>query len=118
MYKVTREFHFSASHIIHELDSAHPEASLHGHNYSIKVEVKGKLLNQKIFILDIQKFDMIESWLKLELHRRHLNDVFGKLPTSNENLCHWLYYAFKGMINEISAVELSDEPGNTCRYEE
>ena len=121
MYKVARTFNFSASHIIHGLDTGHPEATLHGHNYTVKVELKiGSSIkpNLKGFVIDARKFDIIESWIKLELNRKHLNDVFGGMPPTNENICHWLYFAFKGMLNDVSSVELSDMPGSSCKYEE
>ena len=118
MYVLTKSFYFSASHIVYGMESGHPEATMHGHNYTVRVEMQGNKPNQKGFVGDQQAFEKVQTWISQELQRRHLNDVFGGMPTTNENICHWLYYAFKGLISAVSAVELSDEPGNSCRYSE
>lgn len=119
MYKITKTFHFSASHIIRDLNLEHPESTLHGHNFTVIVEFRGGKPNQKGFIFDTnKKVKIIQDWINEELQRKHLNDVFGGMPPTNECMCHWLFYAFKGKIVEVSSVEIFDEPGSSCKYEE
>ncbi|MFA5934959.1 MAG: 6-carboxytetrahydropterin synthase [Candidatus Paceibacterota bacterium] len=119
MYRLTREFYFSASHMIHNLENSQPESRLHGHNYRVKVEIKVTNANKIGFPeKEHQIFDKIKTWIEDELATRHLNDIFGGMSPTSENICHWLFFAFKGMFSDISAVELSEGQGINCRYEE
>lgn len=117
MYTITKEFHFSASHILHGLADEHPCGRLHGHNYVIKVELKKSVVGKEGFVRDYRDLDIIKKWIDDNLDHRHLNDVFGGMQPSAENMCHWLYFAFKGMVPDVSAIELSETPKTNCRYE-
>lgn len=117
MYTISKEFHFSASHILHGLADGHPCGRLHGHNYVIKVELKGSTTNKHGFIKDYRELDPIKNWIDNELDHRHLNDVFGDMQPSAENMAHWLYFAFKGMVPDVSAVTVCETPKTSARYE-
>lgn len=117
MYTITKEFHFSASHILHGLSDNHPCGRLHGHNYVVKVELKSSEVNLHGFIKDYRELDPIKTFIDEELDHRHLNDVFGNMQPSAENMCHWLYFKFHSMGLPIHAVELSETPKTNCRYE-
>ena len=45
MYRITKEFHFSASHQLSHLPDDHQCARLHGHNYIVVVELASASLN-------------------------------------------------------------------------
>ena len=38
MYIISKEYHFSASHQLHDLPEDHPCHRLHGHNYVVEVD--------------------------------------------------------------------------------
>jgi 6-pyruvoyltetrahydropterin/6-carboxytetrahydropterin synthase len=116
MYKITKEFHFSASHQLAELHEDHPCTRLHGHNYIIKVECKNAVLNNVGFVYDYRGMDIIKKWIDDHLDHRHLNDVFDFNPTA-ENMAFWFYQLFKSMLWCVSAVEISETPKTNCRYE-
>ena len=116
MYIVTKTFYFSASHALYEIHNS-DEYNMHGHNYTVRVEIRSSYVVKNGLLFSDDETNEIKNWIKDELHKKHLNDIFGIMPTTNENLCHWLYHKFKLMIPSISAVEVSDEPGNICRYE-
>ena len=42
MYRITKEFHFSASHQLKDLPDDHPCARMHGHNYVVVIELAGE----------------------------------------------------------------------------
>lgn len=51
MYTIAKQFAFSASHQLHNVPPGHPCGRLHGHNYTVEVEVSShKLENQ--WVLD------------------------------------------------------------------
>ena len=42
MFTITKEFHFSASHVLDRLPSWHPCARMHGHNYVVVLELSAR----------------------------------------------------------------------------
>ena len=52
MYRITKEFHFSASHQLEHLPDDHQCAQLHGHNYIVIVELASTILNRNGFVRD------------------------------------------------------------------
>lgn len=116
MYKITKEFHFSASHQLMELSEEHPCSRTHGHNYVIKVECKNAVLNHIGFIIDYKDLDCIKKWIDNVVDHKHLNDVFDFNPTA-ENMAKHFYNHFKSMIWAVNAVEVSETPKTNCRYE-
>ena len=52
MFRITKEFHFSASHQLKGLPAEHQCARLHGHNYVVEVELSAETLNEHGFVRD------------------------------------------------------------------
>ncbi len=50
MYRITKEFHFSASHQLCHLHQNHPCARMHGHNYIVEVELASETLDEDGFV--------------------------------------------------------------------
>lgn len=116
MYTISKEFHFSASHILSDLPRGHQCGRLHGHNYILKVFLQSDLLDHIGFVKDYGELKIIDDMIKNKLDHRHLNDVFDFNPTS-ENICKYLFNLFKSKIPQLSAIELSETPKTNCRYE-
>jgi 6-pyruvoyltetrahydropterin/6-carboxytetrahydropterin synthase len=116
MFKITKEFHFSASHALKGLAEDHPCTMLHGHNYVIKVELSNAVLNAVGFVVDYRELDSIKTWIDDTLDHKHLNNVLDFNPTA-ENMAEYMYDKFHGMIWQVSAVEVSETPKTNARYE-
>lgn len=116
MYKISKQFAFSASHILEGLPQEHPCTRLHGHNYVVTVHLKSKKLNNTGFVKDYRELSIVKEYLDNKLDHRHLNDVFEFNPTA-ENMAKYLYDTFKESIPELYAVEVSETPKTTAIYE-
>ena len=116
MYKISKEFAFSASHILIGLPSGHPCSRLHGHNYVVRVYLKSESLNEVGFVRDYRALDIVKKYIDDHLDHRHLNDLFSFNPSA-ENLAKFLYDKFKGDIPELYAVEVSETPKTSAVYE-
>lgn len=116
MYIISKEFAFSASHQLEGLPETHPCSRLHGHNYVIKVELSGIVLNKIGFIVDYRALDDIKKFIDGTLDHQHLNDVLPFNPTA-ENMSKHLYEYFHHLHPEVSAVEVSETPKTNARYE-
>lgn len=116
MYKISKQFAFSASHILNGLPQDHPCARLHGHNYVVTVHLRSEKLNEVGFIRDYRELKSAKEYIDNNLDHRHLNDIFPFNPTA-ENIAKALFDRFKQDIPELYAVEVSETPKTTAIYE-
>lgn len=116
MYKISKQFAFSASHILEGLPEDHPCSRLHGHNYTVTVYLKADTLNEVGFVKDYRELSLIKEYIDNNLDHRHLNDVFTVNPTA-ENMARELYTIFVKEIPQIYAVEVSETPKTSAIYE-
>ena len=71
MYRISKEFHFSASHQLIGLPEDHQCARLHGHNYIVVVELTAETLNSHGFIRDYQDLTALKHYIDQNLDHRH-----------------------------------------------
>lgn len=111
MLTISKEFGFSASHILDSLPSWHPCARMHGHNYVVILELSAREqdLTPDGFVRDFRDLDDFKKWLDEKVDHRHLNDVMPVPPTS-ENLAIWLHGAWCERYPELTAVRVSETP--------
>jgi 6-pyruvoyltetrahydropterin/6-carboxytetrahydropterin synthase len=82
MYRVSKRFGFSASHVLHGLGDDHPCSRLHGHNYEIEVIAESPELDERGFVVDFRELDEVKAWVDATLDHRHLNDVMEGQPSA------------------------------------
>ena len=116
MYRISKRFSFSASHVLDHLPSDHPCARMHGHNYLITIHLKSETLDEYGFVKDYQSLNTVRQFIDETLDHRHLNDCLSDPPTS-ENIARFLYERFKPEIPELYAVEVGETPQTSCIYE-
>ncbi len=117
MYKISKEFSFSAAHSLLGLPDEHPCSRLHGHNYVVTVHLKSDKLNQQGFVRDYNELDFVKEYINNNLDHRNLNDIMAPLNSSAENIAKLLYDAFKPHLPELYAVEVSETPKTSAIYE-
>lgn len=116
MNTISKEFHFSASHVLNGLPEGHPCGRMHGHNYIVKIFLRGEP-NQHGFVQDYRELEPIKRFIDDCLDHKHLNDVFQFQP-SVENMTSYIYHMFKPLFPLLHAIEMSETPKTNCRYEE
>lgn len=115
MYRISKEFHFSASHRLTHLPADHQCARLHGHNYVVEVELASATLNADGFVRDYHELAALKMHLDERFDHRHLNDVLD-LPPTAENLARHLYDWCRARWPEVSAVRISETPRTWAEY--
>ncbi len=115
MYTITKQFSFSASHVLNHLPDGHPCARLHGHNYAVELVLEGLELNESGFVRDYRDLAPFKTFVDEKLDHRHLNDVVDG-PTSAENLARFLYEFAHGLWPEVAAVRVSETPKTWAEY--
>lgn len=115
MFRITKEFHFSASHQLNHLAADHPCARLHGHNYIAVVELSGEDLNTDGFVRDYHDLSALKDYIDGTLDHQHLNDVLN-VHTTAENIARHLYEWCAARWPEVSAVKVSETPKTWAEY--
>ena len=115
MYTITKQFSFSASHILEHLPDGHPCARLHGHNYIVELALQSTELNADGFVRDYNELSPFKNFIDGKLDHRHLDDVIDGSSTA-ENLARFLYDFAKGMWPEVVAVRVSETPKTWAEY--
>lgn len=88
LFTISKEFTFSASHQLAGLPLDHPCSRLHGHNYTVRLELTGAL-NEVGFVVDYRELDVFKAFLDNTLDHQHLNGELDFNPTA-ERLAHYL----------------------------
>ena len=115
MYRITKEFHFSASHQLEHLPDDHQCAQLHGHNYIVIVELASTYLNRNGFVRDYGELKALKTYIDDTFDHRHLNDVMDVVSTG-ENMARHFYYWCATRWPETSAVKVSETPKTWAEY--
>ncbi|WP_411034128.1 6-carboxytetrahydropterin synthase QueD [Shinella sp. BYT-45] len=116
MFRITKEFHFSASHQLKGLPDGHPCARLHGHNYVVEVELAAEALDENGFVRDYHELSVFKRYLDETFDHRHLNDVLGHDTVTAEWLARHLFDWCRERLPETSAVRVSETPKTWAEY--
>lgn len=126
MFEISKEFAFSASHQLTHLNPDHPCARLHGHNYVVRVTLKGEMLDERGFVYDYRELDFFKQFIEDEIDHRHLNDVMAKIVgqenasryTTAEHLAQFFFgWIFEtGDVPELYSVSVSETPKTWATY--
>lgn len=116
-YTITKRFEFSASHQLGGLPEDHPCSRLHGHNYTVEVELESDELDHVGMVYDYRRLDLFKQWLDDTVDHRHLNDVVPFNPTA-EQLAEWLYEMFTDLLDlaAVRAVRVCETPKTMAEY--
>jgi 6-pyruvoyltetrahydropterin/6-carboxytetrahydropterin synthase len=117
MYIISKEFHFSASHILNGLKDDHPCKRLHGHNYVVTYCFKSEELNEVGFVIDYRDLDPIKKYLDDVFDHRHLNDIMPGVNPTAENIAKFLHDTFKAQFPLLFKVEVCETPKTKAIYE-
>lgn len=116
MYTISKEYHFSASHQLHQLPKDHPCARMHGHNYVVEVELQSKTLNAVGFVRDYRELDALKAYIDEKFDHRHLNDILGDNNVTAEQIAKHFYDWCKAKWAEVSAVRVRETPKSIAEY--
>ena len=115
MYKISKQFTFSASHELAQMPGGHPCKRVHGHNYVVEVELSSIHLDDYGMILDYHELSKFKNYLDTAFDHRHLNDVLDGYPTA-ENLARHFFLWCRQRWSQVSAIRVSETPKTWAEY--
>ena len=120
MYRIGKRFTFDAAHALAGLPAGHKCARLHGHTYTVEVELAASQLVPPGFVTDFGDLAPFRQYLDEHIDHRHLNDVLSTEPTS-ENLARHFFdwctqHLGQGIPGHITAVRVCESPGSWAEY--
>jgi 6-pyruvoyltetrahydropterin/6-carboxytetrahydropterin synthase len=120
-YTIEKDFTFSASHVLEGLPEGHQCGRLHGHNYVVRLRLRGTRLQEVGFLYDYGDMRPFGHFIDNTLDHRHLNDVMASNPTA-EALAQHLAVIAKGLLSHLPtgvriSVGVSETPKTWAWWE-
>jgi 6-pyruvoyltetrahydropterin/6-carboxytetrahydropterin synthase len=118
MYRISKQFHFSASHQLNGLAPGHKCARLHGHNFIVEVTLQRTDLDGRGFVLDYGDLKPLQVYIEERFDHRHLNDLIEQ-PTA-ERIAQYLYEMAKTLWPNMDSIvmRVSETPNTWAEYTE
>lgn len=117
MYRIEKDFTFSAAHHLSGLPDDHPCSRPHGHNYTVRIRLKSTHLNQVGFVQDYRELDLIKGWIDKVLDHWDLNEVWPDINPTAENIAYRIYDIWISRYPLLIAVGVSETSKTWAWYE-
>lgn len=115
--RLSREFHFEASHALTHLPATHPCHPLHGHSYTVAVEVSGEVNEESGFLIDYADIKAAVKPVVDQLDHCHLNEVAGLPLSTTEFIARYLWERIKPGLPQLSRIIIRETGNTQCVYE-
>lgn len=120
MYRIGKRFSFDAAHVLADLPAGHKCARLHGHTYTVEIELTASQLVPPGFVTDFADLTPFRRYLTDTIDHRHLNDVLPVEPTSENLARHFFTWCVThlepGIPARITAVRVGETPQSWAEY--
>ena len=120
MFKIAKQFSFSASHRLSSFPPGHLCRNVHGHNYVVEIELSATTLDERGVVVDYGQLDALKEFIDDNLDHQDLNDAFDRLdwpqPTTSEHIARCLFYWCRQNWPETTAVRISETPKTWAEY--
>ena len=116
MFRIAKQFAFSASHQLYGLPEGHQCMRLHGHNYLVEVVLASPTLDDRGFVVDYAELDAaVWPFIHDQLDHRHLNDVID--TTTAEVVARSIYDVAASVFGAmVECVRVSETPKTWAEY--
>lgn len=118
MYIITKDFHFSAGHVIDGLPEDHKCGNPHGHNYIVRLFLRSEELDSVGFVVDFGELSRFGEWLDHFYDHQWLNDIVGNNPTTAEFLAYLFHLHSKSIWPQVFKVGVQETPKAWAFYSE
>lgn len=114
--ELVREFSFESAHYLPNVPDGHKCGRMHGHSYTVEVQVRGVVDEHTGFVQDFGDISAAFAPIEKQLDHRLLNDVDGLENPTSEHLARWTWDRLKGNLPLLHAIVVSETPRSRCTY--
>lgn len=111
---ITRSATFEAAHFLPNVGEFHKCRKLHGHSYSMTVEVTGTVDGTTGMVRDFADIGARIDGIAKFLDHTTLNDLPGLDNPTSEVLCAWVWDALIDFLPDLSAVTVCETAKTSC----
>jgi 6-pyruvoyltetrahydropterin/6-carboxytetrahydropterin synthase len=116
IFKLWKDFTFEAAHQLTKVPPGHQCGNLHGHSYKIRVHCKGKLREDRDWVVDYADIAVAVKPIIAELDHSFLNHIIEG-ETTAENLAFWIAFKLHTKLRSLYAVEVFETPTTSVLIE-
>ena len=118
MMRIAKTVTFDAAHYLSLDTEERPYARMHGHSFSLTVEIEGEPDPQTGWVEDFGDVTDALSEIHAMLDHRLLNEVEGLSMPTLENICIWVAERLKPRFAGLARVTLArPSNGEACTYQ-
>jgi len=113
---IWKDFTFESSHYLPNVPQGHKCGRMHGHNFTIRVELSGTPGEGTGWVLDFADIKKVVDPIIKMIDHSVLNDYAGLENPTSENLALWLWGRIKPALPELSAIEVHETCTSGARH--
>ena len=116
--RIVKSISFDAAHYLDCDPDARPYSRLHGHSFTMDVEIEGEPDPETAFVAYFADIADALGDIRAALDHRLLNEVDGLERPTLENICRWVAARLQPKIPGLRQVRVSrPSNGETCIYD-
>ena len=113
---LSKSFRFEAAHRLPNAPPGHKCRQLHGHSYTVILQVTGPVDPATGWVIDFGQVWEVFEPIRARLDHCCLNDVPGLDNPTSEHIARWVWDQVKPLLPLLSAVTVQENPSNACEY--
>lgn len=111
-----KNFQIEAAHHLPNVPKGHKCGRLHGHSFSVRIEITGKVNPVSGWVMDFADLKSAFTPLFQRLDHAYLNEIPGLENPTSEVLAKWIWHHLKPEMPELSAVWVKETCTAGCIY--
>lgn len=113
---ICKQFTFDAAHYLPAVGDEHPCRKLHGHTYTVEVELRGAVDSDLGWLVDYRDIKKIVKPLIKQLDHCCLNDVAGLNFTTAEDIAVWFWERVKPDLEQLHRITIKETQSSRCDF--
>lgn len=114
--ELAREFSFESAHFLPNVPDGHKCGRMHGHSYTVEVQVHGAVDEHTGFVQDFGDLSAAFAPIVKQLDHRLLNEIDGLENPTSEHLARWMWERLSSELPLLGAIVVSETPRSRCTY--
>ena len=116
VFNISKRFTFDAAHHLTGVQEDHPCGKLHGHTYTVEVEVRGTKDLKTGWVIDYSEIKEAVKPLVNQLDHSYLNDIEDLKFTTAEELSVWFWERVKPRLENLYRISMIETPTSRCDF--